>query len=763
MAHIIKGSPASKPAVATASPQMSIPKQTQGTTVLVGPGGMASKPIPPGSTVSPQPVPVPQGISPAGGAAIQGVPGILTPQMATPNGSTVGQPSAGMMPVANQATATVIRSSNDTTQMNGNQNENQLLQEETNITLANTKEKTPMCLINELARYNKIPHQYTLTDEQGPAHKKTFYVKLKLGEEEYAASGPSIKKAQHAAAGIALEKTQYPHPPPKIIHRGIAEPGDMLNNDSITPTVELNALVMKRGEPAIYRPIEMPRPQYYPPPNLDFRGMYNQRYHYPRFPRVFYVSLKVGQREFIGEGNTRQAARHAAAAKALKVLRNLPLPNQDLKIDKPEEVQEEEEIERDAKDALKSEISLVHEIALKRNLAVNFEVTRESGPPHMRTFVTRCTVGQFVTEGEGNGKKVSKKRAAEKMLEELRKLPGMPPAIVKPKRNAVSKKKNRNLIKVSPPLQKADPNYGMGINPISRLIQIQQAKKEKEPIYTLVAERGVPRRREFVMQVQVGEHTCNGVGPNKKLAKRSAAEAMLQLLGYSRPSPQPAKPAIKSGDGQVVSDKKVTFVDAETNSSRQLVPGLLLMPDGTGLNQGFAMNQTGLARGPNNQIPSGLYSPQTTALIAKELLDTGCSPTAESLDKSGAKAGVTQSNVSPQQQLMYLANILGFEVQFTDFPKGTNKTEFLSLVSLSTNPPQVSHGSGPTIEASHDMAARTALKALSECGLDHVSATIKKEDNKMASGDGPHIKSEVTDGQANSTDLVNSAPKTEAT
>ena len=33
------------------------------------------------------------------------------------------------------------------------------------------------------------------------------------------------------------------------------------------------------------------------------------------------------------------------------------------------------------------------------------------------------------------------------------------------------------------------------------LFQIQQAKKEKEPVYSLIAERGMPRRREFVMQV----------------------------------------------------------------------------------------------------------------------------------------------------------------------------------------------------------------------------------------------------------------------
>ena len=49
----------------------------------------------------------------------------------------------------------------------------------------------------------------------------------------------------------------------------------------------------------------------------------------------------------------------------------------------------------------------------------------------------------------------------------------------------------------------------------------------------------------------MGEHRCPGVGPNKKLAKRKAAEEMLQLLGYSRPSPQPSKPAIKQGESQV--------------------------------------------------------------------------------------------------------------------------------------------------------------------------------------------------------------------
>jgi hypothetical protein len=37
-----------------------------------------------------------------------------------------------------------------------------------------------------------------------------------LGDtEEYLATGPSIKKAQHAAAAMALEKTKLKHPSPK--------------------------------------------------------------------------------------------------------------------------------------------------------------------------------------------------------------------------------------------------------------------------------------------------------------------------------------------------------------------------------------------------------------------------------------------------------------------------------------------------------------------------------------------------------------------
>lgn len=58
-------------------------------------------------------------------------------------------------------------------------------------------------------------------------------------------------------------------------------------------------------------------------------------------------------------------------------------------------------------DSSKSPISTVHERAFRHNLQATFEVVEERGPPHMKTFITECRVGeQFRTEGEGNGKKV---------------------------------------------------------------------------------------------------------------------------------------------------------------------------------------------------------------------------------------------------------------------------------------------------------------------------------------------------------------------
>ncbi|XP_068118947.1 double-stranded RNA-binding protein Staufen homolog 1 [Hyperolius riggenbachi] len=612
--------------------------------------------------------------------------------------------------------------------------------------MANPKEKTPMCLVNELARFNKVQPEYKLLSDQGPAHSKvirpgrwqdysllervgedrpnqTFTVQLTLGDQNWEAEGTSIKKAQHAAATKALEGTKYPKPavrPSRVEGK---------NPDSITPTVELNALCMKLGRKPMYKamdPYTGIRSSY----NYNMRGGYPPRYYYP-FPippMLYQVELSIGGQQFHGKGRTRQAAKHDAAAKALKFLQHEPLPG---KSEMNGKMSEEENLN-------KSEISQVFEIALKRNLPVNFEVTKETGPPHMKSFSTKVSVGEFVGEGEGKSKKISKKKAATAVLQELKKLPPLP--IVEKIKPRI-KKKTKSIVKLP-----TSPEYGQGMNPISRLAQIQQAKKDKEPEYSLVTERGLPRRREFVMQVKVGSQTAEGAGTNKKVAKRNAAENMLELLGFKVP-PAPPKPALKNDEKAPVKKpgdgRKVTFFEPGSgedssfnkdddfrmayHSHQQLPAGILpMVPE---VAQAVGASQ-GLHTKDYNRVAPNPAVATVTALIARELLYAGISPTADTILKNNNSSSSVHPLhgplTRPSEQLDFLSNVQGIRVEYKDFPKN-NKNEFVSLINCSFQTPLISHGVGKDVESCHDMAALNILKLLSE--MDQQSAEVPRTGN----------------------------------
>ncbi|XP_014341618.1 double-stranded RNA-binding protein Staufen homolog 1 isoform X1 [Latimeria chalumnae] len=602
--------------------------------------------------------------------------------------------------------------------------------------MANPKEKTPMCLVNELARFNKIQPEYKLLSEQGPAHSKVFTVRLTLNDQHWEAEGTSIKKAQHAAAAKALTETKLPKPtsrPPRNEGR---------NPDSVTPTVELNALCMKLGKKPSYKPIDPygMRQNYNYNYNMRSGAYPSPRYYYP-FPPVgpmlYQVELSIGGQQFHGKGRTRQAAKHDAASKALKTLQNEPVPEQPPEDSKDVLLQINGK-ESEDENLNKSEISQVFEIALKRNLPVNFEVTKETGPPHMKSFITKVSVGEFAGEGEGKSKKISKKNAAVAVLEELKKLPPLP-TIEKMKPRI--KKKTKSIVKLQ-----TSPEYGQGMNPISRLAQIQQAKKEKEPEYMLITERGLPRRREFVMQVKVGTQTAEGMGPNKKVAKRNAAEKMLELLGFKVLQPQPPKPALKTDEKAPVKKtadgRKVTFFEPGSGeesvagnkedefkmpypSHQQLPAGILpMVPEvaqAVGANQGHHTKD--FSRAAANPAKDTV-----TAMIARELLYGGTSPTAETILKNNNNlAHVPHGPLTrPSEQLDYLSSVQGLQVEYKDFPKN-NKNEFVSLINCSCQPPLISHGIGKDVDSCHDMAALNILKLLSE--LDQQNTEMSRTGN----------------------------------
>ncbi|XP_017078868.2 LOW QUALITY PROTEIN: maternal effect protein staufen [Drosophila eugracilis] len=729
------------------------------------------------------------------------------------------------------------------------------------------KDKTPMCLVNELARYNKISHQYRLTGERGPAHCKTFTVTLMLGDEEYSADGFKIKKAQHLAASKAIEDTTYKHPPPKIRR---SDDGPLRTH--ITPTVELNALAMKLGQRTFYLldPTQIPpsdsmvppefagahlltapgpgMPQQPPPPPYGMRQrlgngfvpipsppMHPHFYHGsgqrpfpPKFISRFAIppplgghvhhgpngpfppvptppskiTLFVGKQKFVGVGRTLQQAKHDAAARALQVLKTQAISASDEAL--------EDSIDEGDK---KSPISQVHEIGIKRNMTVHFKVLREEGPAHMKNFITACIVGSIVTEGEGNGKKVSKKRAAEKMLTELQKLPPLTPTkqtplkrikVKTPGKNGASTREGSVVPGIEGPAQMGKPERRKRLNPpkekmvdlddadnpITKLIQLQQTRKEKEPIFELIAKNGneTARRREFVMEVSASGSTARGTGNSKKLAKRNAAQALFELLEAVEFNPSnETQSSEESSTSATMSAVTAPAVEATAESEVPMVstpvgpmPGILILrqnkkpakkrdqvvvvkanvdtkEDETSKAVIVAAeenNTTNGSSGDTSNTSSG--DSQATEVASESALNTstGSNTSGVSSNSSNVGGNTDNSNSNPadsrsssgsntvnsnsstessnnstsnttqsagvhmKEQLLYLSKLLDFEVNFSDYPKGNHK-EFLTIVTLSTNPPQICHGVGKSSDESQNDAASNALKILSKLGLNN--------------------------------------------
>ncbi|KAK3697756.1 hypothetical protein QZH41_010313, partial [Actinostola sp. cb2023] len=506
-------------------------------------------------------------------------------------------------------------------------------------------QKTPISLMNELAKANNLEPEYKVLEETGPAHKKTFRVELTLGDIGiWEGTGNSIKQARHSAATLGLENCGLCLPEKTVIKAV-----------NLTPTVELNGLAMKLGKATQYRdlppkplpshthgqfPGQMPRQM-----SPGYRGMssnmqqgfnqmnygmqqrqysqYNSAYYPRQAPRMMRVSLTVGDQEFIGEGRDKQQARHNAAKKASDVLRE-ELQAQILSgvcfSETPESATGDSTLPNGAKkdsdedlDNAKSEISLVYEEATRRKLLVDFADVNNIGPAHMKKFRVRAAVGDFVAEGEGMRKKDAKKEAAIIMLKELKKLPEIPEAELKRQRNGHFTKRNGPKGSKLKPKSDLDPT----MNPISILGQILQGRHEPAPVYSLVEERGHLTKKEFVLQVTVGSHKATGVGSNKKTAKKNSAESMLELMGF-RPTKEEKLKQQEVHNGST----GTSTGDHSTTRSRQLKPGLLPMVPELAKQFGCPVGpMVSLKEDDTEQPPPGILNRAPGAPVASTIIN----------------------------------------------------------------------------------------------------------------------------------------------
>lgn len=432
------------------------------------------------------------------------------------------------------------------------------------------KEQSTLVKVRELALANNGSISLNNDGGESLSHEKTFHVSLKIENETWIGEGTSIKKAQNDACTLALKESKLLKAKTSTKKTKIANPL------SITPTVRLNGLAMALGETVTYRVInKIPLPcqpvyssctsynhvnNFYSnyslqgrPYSSKYNGYMNgnnylgrnqpvERWIHPYFYRI---QVNIGEYTFQGEGKTQQEARHDAANHALEILSKLPIPKRAKELNKSRANvsgtngttdQSVTESNEGNMAQVKSSISELHEKASVHKLHIEFHVVSEIGPPHLKVFTVEVNIHGSVNEsklngpinvdvtanGQGPNKKVAKARAASNALEKIKDIP-LPR----------HKSKSYKSPKVSNGNGKVERAVHESLHPVSRLSQIMQAKKEKEPEFLLISSEKIElksRLNKFVVKCTVQDEETSGEGLSKKEAKRAAAENMLKKL-----------------------------------------------------------------------------------------------------------------------------------------------------------------------------------------------------------------------------------------
>lgn len=212
----------------------------------------------------------------------------------------------------------------------------------------------------------------------------------------------------------------------------------------------------------------------------------------------------------------------------------------------------------------KSAISTVHDMAHENGWTLNWCEESEVGPPHAKVFTIRVTMGPYQLSGSGRSKKLAKQEAAQLLAahvagNEVGDIIGLPGftgdtgQCMQPKNTSEAYGPQLPLSEQS---KTSIPVQNSGDNPISMLDQLTKKHKLGDPNYTTVCENGPLVLQRFEIKVTVNSMEASGLGRSKKVAKRNAAQAMLDQLSRKKLVITPPKQQIKFVKASAVTESE---------------------------------------------------------------------------------------------------------------------------------------------------------------------------------------------------------------
>eukprot|EP00092_Neocalanus_flemingeri_P038031 GFUD01041400.1.p1 GENE.GFUD01041400.1~~GFUD01041400.1.p1 ORF type:complete len:356 (-),score=137.13 GFUD01041400.1:30-1097(-) len=314
--------------------------------------------------------------------------------------------------------------------------------------------------------------------------------------------------------------------------------------------------------------------------------------------------------------------------------------------------------------AAKTPVSLLQELYVRCGQTPKYDLVQIEGAVHEPTFKYRVTIGQFVATGSGQSKKKAKHSAAKAILDKLigaqnsGKAPVGQPTIPDLATEILSP-------------------YDDGIqgNPVGVLQELCMTRRWPPPTYDLSHEEGLPHERSFTIHCIIEDkHTETGAGKSKKLAKRQAANKMIQKL---RELPMENEDAFQNID------------DDE-------------------LAQGIAQRYSQVKE-TNLKALSASHSQQVSRFHKNLKLSQG-----EHLSKLQDTSLSDGADVDCVAALQEIGNEQHFEVTFVDVEEISKRGLYQCMVQLSTVPVAVCFGQGEDADHAKQSAARDALEYLKE-------------------------------------------------
>lgn len=194
-------------------------------------------------------------------------------------------------------------------------------------------------------------------------------------------------------------------------------------------------------------------------------------------------------------------------------------------------------------------ITLLQEICSRNGLTAEYQLLSTEGSVHEPTFKIAVNVGDITVTASGQSKKKARHAAAREAIERLR------------------QKENLNLDGINFDSMSAigEPTdksvYAAAVNeanPVGKLQEICMKMRVNPPDYETCDEKGLAHERIFVLSCTIASlnMTTLGGGRSKKLAKRQAAESMLEKLENSEIYDKTAntKPGIEIGSSSLNMD-----------------------------------------------------------------------------------------------------------------------------------------------------------------------------------------------------------------